>query len=77
MRYPLIDFHGNNGSRDGDGPAAHRYTECRLSQIAESTLEHIKKNTVDWIPNYSETGEEPVYLPGRFPNLLCNGTTGM
>ena len=77
MRYPLIDFHGNNGSRDGDGPAAHRYTECRLSQIAESTLEHIKKNTVDWIPNYSETGEEPVYLPGRFPNLLCNGTTGI
>lgn len=77
MRYPLIDFHGNNGSRDGDGPAAHRYTECRLSTIAESTLEHIKKNTVDWIPNYSETGEEPVYLPGRFPNLLCNGTTGI
>lgn len=77
MRYPLIDFHGNNGSRDGDGPAAHRYTECRLSQIAESTLEHIKKNTIDWIPNYSETGEEPVYLPGRFPNLLCNGTTGI
>lgn len=77
MRYPLIDFHGNNGSRDGDGPAAHRYTECRLSQIAESTLEHIKKNTVDWIPNYSETGEEPIYLPGRFPNLLCNGTTGI
>lgn len=77
MRYPLIDFHGNNGSRDGDGPAAHRYTECRLSQIAEATLEHIKKDTVDWIPNYSETGEEPVYLPGRFPNLLCNGTTGI
>ena len=77
MRYPLIDFHGNNGSRDGDGPAAHRYTECRLSPIAEATLEHIKKDTVDWIPNYSETGEEPVYLPGRFPNLLCNGTTGI
>lgn len=77
MRYPLIDFHGNNGSRDGDGPAAHRYTECRLSPVAEATLEHIKKDTVDWIPNYSETGEEPVYLPGRFPNLLCNGTTGI
>ena len=77
MRYPLIDFHGNNGSRDGDGPAAYRYTECRLSPIAEATLEHIKKDTVDWIPNYSETGEEPVYLPGRFPNLLCNGTTGI
>lgn len=77
MRYPLIDFHGNNGSRDGDGPAAYRYTECRLSHISEATLEHIKKDTVDWIPNYSETGEEPVYLPGRFPNLLCNGTTGI
>ena len=77
MRYPLIDFHGNNGSRDGDGPAAYRYTECRLSPIAEATLEHIKKDTTDWVPNYSETGEEPVYLPGRFPNLLCNGTTGI
>ena len=77
MRYPLIDFHGNNGSRDGDGPAAYRYTECRLSHIAEATLEHIKKDTVDWLPNYSETGEEPLYLPGRFPNLLCNGTTGI
>lgn len=77
MRYPLIDFHGNNGSRDGDGPAAYRYTECRLSHISEATLEHIKKDTVDWVPNYSETGEEPVYLPGRFPNLLCNGTTGI
>lgn len=77
MRYPLIDFHGNNGSRDGDGPAAYRYTECRLSPIAESTLEHIKKDTVNWIPNYSETGKEPVYLPGRFPNLMCNGTTGI
>lgn len=77
MRYPLIDFHGNNGSRDGDGPAAYRYTECRLSPIAESTLEHIKEDTVDWLPNYSETGKEPVYLPGRFPNLICNGTTGI
>ena len=77
MRYPLIDFHGNNGSRDGDGPAAHRYTECRLSPISEATLDHIKKDTVDWMPNYSETGKEPIYLPGRFPNLLCNGTTGI
>lgn len=77
MRYPLIDFHGNNGSRDGDGPAAYRYTECRLSHISEATLEHIKKDTVDWIPNYSETGKEPVYLTGRFPNLMCNGTTGI
>ena len=77
MRYPLIDFHGNNGSRDGDGPAAYRYTECRLSPIAESTLEHIKEDAVDWLPNYSESGKEPVYLPGRFPNLICNGTTGI
>lgn len=77
MRYPLIDFHGNNGSRDGDGPAAMRYTECRLSKIAEATLENIKKDTVDWIPNFDETLKEPVYLPGIFPNLLCNGTTGI
>ena len=77
MRYPLIDFHGNNGSRDGDGPAAYRYTECKLSTISEATLEHIKKDTVNWIPNYSETGKEPVYLTGRFPNLMCNGTTGI
>ena len=77
MRYPLIDFHGNNGSRDGDGPAAYRYTECRLSSIAEATLADMKKDTVDWTPNYSDTGAEPVYLTGRFPNLLCNGTTGI
>lgn len=77
MRYPLIDFHGNNGSRDGDGPAAYRYTECRLSPIAEATLADMKKDTVDWTPNYSDTGAEPVYLTGRFPNLLCNGTTGI
>ena len=77
MRYPLIDFHGNNGSRDGDGPAAHRYTECRLAKIAEATMEDIKKDTVDWMPTYAETGVEPVYLPGRFPNLMCNGTTGI
>ena len=77
MRYPLIDFHGNNGSRDGDGPAAYRYTECRLSSIAEATLADMKKDTVDWTPNYSDTGIEPVYLTGRFPNLLCNGTTGI
>lgn len=77
MRYPLIDFHGNNGSRDGDGPAAYRYTECRLAPIAEATLADMKKDTVDWVPNYSETGDEPTYLTGRFPNLLCNGTTGI
>lgn len=77
MRYPLIDFHGNNGSRDGDGPAAMRYTECRLSKISEATLDGIKKETVDWSPNFDETAQEPVYLPGLFPNLLCNGTTGI
>lgn len=77
MRYPLIDFHGNNGSRDGDPPAAMRYTECRLSKISEATLAGIKKDTVDWIPNFDETTEEPVYLPGIFPNLMCNGTTGI
>ena len=77
MRYPLIDFHGNNGSRDGDPPAAMRYTECRLSKISEETLSGIKKETVDWIPNFDETTDEPVYLPGMFPNLLCNGTTGI
>jgi len=77
MRYPLIEFHGNNGSRDGDPPAAMRYTECRLSKISEATLDGIKKDTVDWIPNFDETSNEPVYLPGLFPNLLCNGTTGI
>ena len=77
MRYPLIDFHGNNGSRDGDGPAAMRYTECRLSKISEATLDGIKKETVDWSPNFDETAQEPIYLPGLFPNLLCNGTTGI
>jgi len=77
MRYPLIDFHGNNGSRDGDDPAAMRYTECRLSKISEATLDGIKKDTVDWIPNFDETTSEPIYLPGLFPNLLCNGTTGI
>lgn len=77
FRYPLIDLHGNNGSRDGDGPAAMRYTECRLTKISESSIENIKKNSVDWIPNFDETTQEPVYLPGLFPNLLCNGTTGI
>ena len=77
MRYPLITFHGNNGSRDGDSPAAPRYTECKLSKIAEATLEGVKEQVVDFLPNYSETMEEPKYLPGKFPNLLCNGTSGI
>lgn len=77
MRYPLIDFHGNNGSRDGDGAAASRYTECKLAKIAEATLNNIKSNTVDWVPTFIETEDEPIYLPGMFPNLICNGTTGI
>ena len=77
MRYPLITFHGNNGSRDGDEPAAYRYTECKLSKIGEEILRDIKKNTVDWNSAYTEEEEEPVYLPGAIPNLLVNGTTGI
>ena len=78
MRYPLIDFHGSMGNRDGDGPAAYRYTEARLAKLAEEgMLCGIKKNNVDFIPNYSETDDEPVTLPALFPNLLCNPNTGI
>lgn len=78
MRYPLIDFHGSNGNIDGDGPAAYRYTESRLSKLAEDgMLFGIKKRNVDFIPNYSEDAEEPVTLPAIFPNLLCNPNTGI
>ena len=77
MRYPLITFHGNNGSRDGDEPAAYRYTECKLSKIGEEILKDIKKNTVDWNAAYTEEEDEPIYLPGVIPNLLINGTTGI
>ena len=78
MRYPLIDFHGNNGNIIGDGPAHMRYTECRLSKLTENgLLEGIKKNNVDFIPNYDETTEEPVSLPSVFPNLLCNPNSGI
>ena len=78
MRYPLIDFHGNNGNIIGDGPAHMRYTECRLSKLAEDgLLEGIKKENVDFIPNYDETTEEPVSLPSVFPNLLCNPNSGI
>ena len=78
MRYPLIDWHGNNGNIAGDGPAAARYTEARLSKIAEDGMLYgIKKNNVDFIPNYDETLEEPVTLPSIFPNLLCNPNTGI
>ena len=78
MRYPLIDFHGSKGNRDGDGPAAYRYTEARLSTLVEDgMLVGIKKNVVDFIPNYSETKDEPVTLPSYFPNLLCNPNSGI
>ena len=78
MRYPLIDFHGNNGNIIGDGPAHMRYTECRLSKLAEDgLLQGIKKNNVDFIANYDETTEEPVSLPSIFPNLLCNPNSGI
>ena len=77
MRYPLIDFHGNNGSRDGDSPAAYRYTECKLSKAGEEMLADIKKNAVDWQLAYTDEEEEPTYLPGMIPNLLVNGTMGI
>jgi DNA gyrase subunit A len=77
MRYPLIAFHGNNGSRDGDEPAAYRYTECKLSKIGEEMLADIKKDTTDWQLAYTDVEEEPVYLPGRIPNLIVNGTSGI
>lgn len=76
-RYPLVDGHGNFGSVDGDGAAAMRYTEARLSKISIEMLRDIKKDTVDFIPNFDETGKEPVVLPSRFPNLLVNGTSGI
>ena len=78
MRYPLIDWHGNNGNIAGDGPAAARYTEARLSKISEEgMLNGIKKKNVGFIPNYDETLEEPITLPCAFPNLLCNPNTGI
>ena len=77
MRYPLISFHGNNGSRDGDEAAAYRYTECKLSKMGEEMLADIKKNTVDWQLAYTDVEDEPVYLPGRIPNLIVNGTSGI
>ena len=76
-RYPLVDGHGNFGSVDGDGAAAMRYTEARLSRISMEMLADINKNTVDFVPNFDETEKEPVVLPSRFPNLLVNGTSGI
>ncbi len=77
FRYPLVDGHGNFGSVDGDGAAAMRYTEARLSKISMEMLADINKDTVDFIPNFDETEKEPTVLPARFPNLLVNGTTGI
>ena len=77
MRYLLIDGQGNFGSVDGDPPAAYRYTECRLARIAEEMLADIEKETVDFIPNFDESTEEPTVLPTRIPNLLTSGSDGI
>jgi DNA gyrase subunit A len=77
LRYPLIDGQGNFGSIDGDSPAAMRYTEVRMSRIAGEILRDINKDTVDWRPNFDETLQEPVVMPSVFPNLLCNGGSGI
>src|SRR6266581_4795401 len=77
MRYPLIDGQGNYGSVDGDPPAAMRYTEARLAKISEEILADLEKETVDFIPNFDQTREEPVVLPSRIPNLLVNGASGI
>ena len=76
-RYPLVDGHGNFGSMDGDGAAAMRYTEARLTKISMEMLADINKDTVDFIPNFDETEKEPTVLPSRYPNLLVNGTSGI
>lgn len=77
MRLPLIDMHGNNGSIDGDPPAAMRYTEARLSKYAEYLLQDINKRTVGFIPNFDDAAYEPTVLPAKFPNLLVNGSSGI
>src|ERR1700751_2378734 len=77
MRYPLIDGQGNFGSVDGDPPAAMRYTEARLSKMAEEMLADIEKETVDFVPNFDESTQEPTVLPTRIPNLLVNGSSGI
>ena len=77
MRYTLVDGHGNFGSVDGDGAAAMRYTEARLSKISMEMMADINKDTVDFVPNFDDTEKEPVVMPARFPNLLVNGTTGI
>src|SRR5690625_3442430 len=77
MRYDLIEMHGNNGSIDGDPPAAMRYTEARLAKITSELLQDIEKDTVDFIPNFDDTNEEPIVFPAKLPNLLINGSTGI
>ena len=77
MRYMLVDGHGNFGSIDGDPPAAYRYTEARMSKLANEMLRDIEKDPVDWVPNFDETRREPRVLPSRFPNLLVNGSSGI
>src|SRR5690625_4698087 len=77
MRHEIIEMHGNNGSIDGDPPAAMRYTEARLSSITRQLMQNLDKKTVDFIPNFDDTNSEPVVFPARFPNLLVNGSTGI
>ena len=77
LRYPLVDGQGNFGSVDGDPPAAYRYTECRMTRIAEDLLADIDKDTVDFVPNFDESTLEPTILPTRVPNLLINGSNGI
>ncbi len=77
LRYPLIDGQGNYGSIDGDAPAAMRYTEARLTPIAMELMEDLDRETVDWIPNYAQDKLEPTVFPGKFPNLICNGSQGI
>ena len=77
LRLPYIDMHGNNGSIDGDSPAAYRYTEARLSKFSNELVRDIEKNTVEFAPNFDDTIMEPTVLPARYPNLLVNGTNGI
>ena len=77
MRYPLVDGHGNFGSVDGDGAAAMRYTEARLSKISMEMVRDLNKDTVDFVPNFDDTEKEPTVLPSRIPNLLVNGASGI
>ncbi len=77
MRYPLIEGHGNFGNIDGDGAAAYRYTEARMARMANSMLQDIEKDVVDFVPNFDNKAKEPTVLPSRFPNLLCNGSVGI